>query len=411
MKEYKDFPYGIDFVLDLDYPGIKRYGIRHGEEDIDCPFCDRKRKAHVNYAKKVFRCNACQVSGGIVKLHQKATGINHASDAIKDLNAKWGSLSEEDRKNLAESNEKLRSMTIKETEPFPPIYRDMIYGALLKELQLLPEHKEDLLRRGLTEDDIIRNGYKSYPKAGLFYLAEKSLTAVVQTQNIERGLAYWIGQHEYGIPGYYSAFKTEFSLMQLRDAGYMIPVRDVRGMISAFQIRNFQNKAPGESTGDFRKYTWFSSRDKKQGCGVRDCNQIHFTGFDYEASVTPEKVLLTEGCLKADVASSLMKQIGMTTGYAPFIAVMGVNNTSQLPQVFEYLKQHGTKCIQLCFDMDYKDKEQVEAARDKVKDLIKEAGLEVQSMNWDPQYKGIDDYLLAKKNKLERRDNQAFTVA
>lgn len=53
--------------------------------------------------------------------------------------------------------------------------------------------------------------------------------------------------------------------------------------------------------------------------------------------------------------------------------------------------------------MDYKSKEQVESAREKVKELIESASLAAKMMNWDDKYKGIDDYLLPKIKSEKKR--------
>ncbi len=53
-RKYKS-EYKIADVLEADYPNIKHYGVRNGEEYIDCPFCGRKKKVNVSYVKNVFR--------------------------------------------------------------------------------------------------------------------------------------------------------------------------------------------------------------------------------------------------------------------------------------------------------------------------------------------------------------------
>ena len=44
--------------------------------------------------------------------------------------------------------------------------RDRVYRALLSRLTLAPDHRENLLRRGLTDEAIERLGYKSTPVVG-----------------------------------------------------------------------------------------------------------------------------------------------------------------------------------------------------------------------------------------------------
>ncbi|HBT47941.1 MAG TPA: hypothetical protein DEA73_08745 [Peptococcaceae bacterium] len=51
-----------------------------------------------------------------------------------------------------------------EVRPTPVEVRDRVYRHFLRQLDLYPRHKAELLRRGLSEDDIKRNGYKSIPE-------------------------------------------------------------------------------------------------------------------------------------------------------------------------------------------------------------------------------------------------------
>ncbi|MBA2510433.1 MAG: hypothetical protein H0V28_03035, partial [Rubrobacteraceae bacterium] len=49
-------------------------------------------------------------------------------------------------------------------EKADPETLDRVYGALLDILPLDGVHREDLLRRGLTEDGVGRGGYRSLPQ-------------------------------------------------------------------------------------------------------------------------------------------------------------------------------------------------------------------------------------------------------
>lgn len=66
-----------------------------------------------------------------------------------------------------------------------------------------------------------------------------------------------------------------------------------------------------------------------------------------------------------------MKKLSITKNKASFIAVMGVNNISKLRDDLELLKGRDTKNIQVCFGMDYKNKEQVELLELRLKKLLK----------------------------------------
>ena len=53
--------------------------------------------------------------------------------------------------------------------------RDRVYRALLNRLTLAPDHRENLLSRGLTDEAIERLGYKSTPVVGFHALAQSLL--------------------------------------------------------------------------------------------------------------------------------------------------------------------------------------------------------------------------------------------
>lgn len=150
-------PYNISNVLNLDFPEIRHYGVRGGEEDIDCPFCNKKKKAHVSYKGNVFRCNACDISGGILKLHMLAKGFSNTKEAKYDLDEIFKNISSEDlvTRNFSEEVE---------STPFPDFILDHVYSNLLGNLILTEGDKNNLISRGLTEEDIILNGYRSYPE-------------------------------------------------------------------------------------------------------------------------------------------------------------------------------------------------------------------------------------------------------
>ena len=172
-------------------------------------------------------------------------------------------------------------------------------------------------------------------------------------------------------------------------------------LISGFQIRYDQ--------GD-KRYTYYTSLEKETGCGFTGYESIHFrlpdSTFDPESSLFERPVLkqvvLTEGCLKADVASSLSDDW-------PFIAVLGVNNQRMLEDAFKLLKRkYQTEEIILAFDQDYENNENVEKALMDARQKILDAGLSIYDCQWHDEYekygiKGIDDLLLFNKNRRDKK--------
>ena len=77
------FPFGIDAVMELDRPDIRRYQKTGTSADYDCPFCGGKRKLHLDFTKNAFRCNVCHeenhAQGGLIQLHCMLKGLPYAT--------------------------------------------------------------------------------------------------------------------------------------------------------------------------------------------------------------------------------------------------------------------------------------------------------------------------------------------
>ena len=214
-------------------------------------------------------------------------------------------------------------------------------------------------------------------------------------------MKYWQAVFKNGsvIPGMY---RVNDSIRIVRRSnksisGYFVPVKDCYGRISGMQIRydNLPENATEKQIENYHKYAWYSSSEKETGCPVTGIENVHHT-FTVDGAA-PKTVYLTEGCLKADIASAISGK--------PFIALIGVNNVSQLPQELKYLKENGTQLIKVAVDMDYRDKPNVAKALANIMQIIGEAGLESVLLTWPSEYKGIDDFLAedARRKKKNSR--------
>lgn len=386
------FPFGLQFVLQQDDPNAKNYSRRTDCADIDCPACKHKGKLHLDFAKNVFRCNACGEAGGVLKLHQIYQQLPDTKAAYADLASRWNGLTDEEKEKVpvgtAEPDRVIPKATFIDM-------RDRVYRELLSLLSLSEEHKKDLLKRGLTEEQIKAGGYKSLPVLGFCTLAELSLWKSVNISDFQLAIKFWKGIFEKNggsnIPGYFVA-NDDIRLVR-RKAGYFVPVKDHLGRISGMQIRYdaLPENATEKQKEMYHKYSWFSSSEKDTGCTITGIETIHHVGFDTKSDSTPETVYLTEGALKADVASAISGR--------PFIALIGVNNTSQLRMELDYLKASGTKLIKVAVDMDYRDKPTVRKALDNIMHIISDAGLDSIMLTWPDEYKGIDDFLLENRRR------------
>lgn len=252
--------------------------------------------------------------------------------------------------------------------------RHEVNRALLKELKLNSRDRKNLLGRGLDEAAIERNGYKSVPTAISTY------AVVNQFQ----------GQDLTGIPGFYK--KEGNWRLNLNDwhSGYLVPVRDIKGRIEGFQIRR------AEVQPDEPRYVWLSSSNKEQGSSSGA--PIHYR--NPEQARRTGQVIITEGALKADIASHLLGGSGViaVAGVQSFQEDFGQRLKTQLPELRQAV---------IAFDADAERNPVVRQALDRLAETLRSAGLDVREMRWDErQGKGIDDYLL--KDRSHRADVKSF---
>lgn len=317
---------------------------------IPCPCCDSKprdRHLNINLRKEVFRCPKCGVSGGIFDLYALYTGIPR-DDVRKAVTERLGLSGEACRppgRAVARETEELPAAAI-ET-------RHKTYTVLLGKLSLASDHKDNLLGRGLKEEEIAQLGYRTTPVVGMAKIAEE----LVQE-----------GCELSGVPGFYQTESDawKFSISQ---RGILIPVRDGKGRIQGMQIRR--------DDVEKRKFRWVSSAEMKSGCKAE--------GWTHLAGPPTETMLLTEGPMKADVVHALT---GLTV-----LAVPGVNALTQLEIALRHLKEQGLQKIMTAFDMDMATNPHVQKGYRQLLLLLDRMGFTFGTYLWDGSYKGLDDYV------------------
>ena len=151
--------------------------------------------------------------------------------------------------------------------------------------------------------------------------------------------------------------------------GILIPARDPDGKIQGLQLR-MDNESK-------RKFRWISSIGKQDGTKA-EC-------WTHLAGQPQHTVILTEGPMKADVIHHLT---GDTV-----LAVPGVNSLTHLEETLVYLKEHGTSHIMTAFDMDYLTNPNVDSGYARLREILSRVGMQYGTYLWDPQYKGLDDYI------------------
>ncbi len=343
-----------------------------------CPFCgdssnERHGHLYLKPATGEYRCHKCGDGGFTIGFYAKLRKIDN-KEAYREL------LRATDK--MPEIHQKVKPVHVE--NPIAPLERrHQVYTALLALLSLLPMHKADLLKRGLTNEAIVHNGYKSYP------LDKKKRLDICRSLSQKFDLTH--------IPGFYVDESGAWNIVGLPN-GYLLPARNLRGEIQGLQMRVF----PYDKEFHRHKFFWLSSLDKPNGAGAS--NWFH-------TSIPPGKkvngrVWLTEGPLKADVASFF-------TG-APFFAIPG---TSAPKDILNILRGLGVEQVVMAFDADQITKEVVKDSVDKLDNEIKAAKITALHATWPVEIKdgevfpkGIDDACLARAMKSLEVNEEVFTL-
>jgi len=336
-------------LLPIEQPGGNRSSYY-----IPCPCCDGDKKynghLNINLAKNVFRCPRCNFSGGVLDLYSFYFNIGR-DEAIKAITAKL---------RIYETDPGIKPKIIRQPEPAIKEYpladvdtRDATYTALLNKLSLASDHKENLLKRGLSEDIIDKKRYRTTPVFGWQAIARK-----LQDE----------GLYLAGVPGFYREGNGKWTFAEIK-RGILIPVRDIRGRIQGLQVRRDNTER--------RKFRWISSGERNDGCRAE--------GWTHLSGEIHEKILLIEGPMKADVVNHLT---GMTA-----LSVPGVNSLTQLQSTLTELTALGVKRVMTAFDMDMMKNFYVQSGYRALLHMLDGVGLEFGTYLWNPYYNGLDDYV------------------
>ena len=421
-------------LLDISYPTGRK------KVSITCPCCGPNRDhLKVDMEKGLFKCFSCGFGGGMLDLYGYYTGLDR-KESIKDISKRLGRSDYSSALSYVskpKNTEDKQPVVIEEVTELADIdTRDKVYRMLLSLLKLNAKHKNDLLARGLKEDEIKGNEYRSTPDDGHFQIAEKI---------ISKGLSL------EGVPGFYIS-DGKWRLVKSKQ-GFLIPVRDRENHIIGFQIRIddsarlIRKKYPldtirveesfnaagkpngyriyklkdGEEEYEDRfenvkylptkveaikytdKYIWLSSKGFEGGSGP-SCFVHNATLFvNDKGRIRPYlrngALVVTEGPLKGDIFSAVTK--------TSTLCVAGVGNYNILKDELDLILSENkglVKNIYLAYDMDYKSNPKVKNFMDQTYDMLtdvsKRYGISVTVLTWNEEYKGIDDYYVhAAKEK------------
>lgn len=374
MSGYQyDLPFDISDISEILNLTIKRPGRK--SIYTNCPLCgDTRGKMNLNLEKNQFRCNYCGEGGGAIELYARVHGISNSAAYREICEILYGNANPKEYKVLSRKKPKLDLPTNSE---LASVYdRNQTYEMMLSMLNLTDKHLDDLIKRGLSLEQIEKNGYRSTPAYGFEQIA-KILS--------EKGCVI------AGVPGFYEKTPDVWSInFKSSCSGILIPYRTISGLIQAFQIR-LDNPFTDEK-GRKTKYIWLSSVDEEKGTSSK--SPAHFVGNPCDE----QAVFVTEGALKADIASALS---GRT-----FIAVAGTGCITSLKEPFEILKRNGITKVYEALDMDKTVNVNVSKAAKKLTGMINEFGFKTKTTKWSwdknkpDENKGIDDMLLAKEKKI-----------
>jgi hypothetical protein len=213
------------------------------------------------------------------------------------------------------------------------------YAALLQQLPLSEDHRQDLRRRGLPDAEIDRRGYGTL-------------------RNVDRGCAaravhQLLGDAVLGVPGFVRG--TYGVTLQGEATGLLIPVRDLQGRIQAIKIRRASDP----------KYVYLTGGPDGPSPG----SPVHVP-----LGVTPlaPVVRVTEGELKADVCQAL--------DGTPTIGVPGVTKWRGILPLLKVLQ---TRTVVLAYDApDVHTKPRVFEQAAALRLTLKGEGFEVEMEDW-----------------------------
>ncbi len=245
-----------------------------------------------------------------------------------------------------------------EPEKAQPETLNEVYSFLLAQLPLLKIHRENLAGRGLSNEAILRGGYKSCPG---WRLSHAIATVFLK---FDRSLLQ-------KVPGF--CFKSGENYFAAAP-GLLIPVRDTRALIVGLRGR-LDDAALGS------KYRWVSSKSHDDE-GVGPGALIHCPLY---AELPTERIRVTEGELKADIATTLS---GILT-----VSLPGVSIWRNLLPVLQSLR---AKTVVLAMDSDAKKNPFVARQLNVMALTLRKEGYAIEMETWGGSAKGIDDALCEK---------------
>lgn len=345
-----------------------------------CPFCGKGGyKFSFNSDKNTYHDfhSSCGASGNARDLYRNLSGRNFPSDKAVDreiLDIMNGGEIEEEIISYKTKLEAEKLSRPQDIERATNEHCDIVYRAMLENLVLRKEHKEDLLKRGFTEKQIEKVGFKSSPTDRIG-ICRKLLS---------------LGYCLEGVPGFFINKNGNWEL-SCPGPSYLCPVYDTEfNILLGFQVR--LDKPMNDS-----KYLWVSSKDKEKGAP---------SGGPATYLYGKQKTtIIIEGILKATLVYFLLNQE---------YTVIGIAGVKQIKALEGYRDRIEGRLVMEAYDMDKyptKDADELEIKKangiledaNKLWKVLEEMSATYHHLKWDynkegywnGNYKGLDDYLVS----------------
>ena len=275
------------------------------------------------------------------------------------------------------------------------------YSALLQlpYLKLTKQHIMNLMARGLPEDIAQQGKYASVPPGYITvkdHPKGKEISDWYWSNGIERTRKYSSVLSRYhwkevvagiliaddlirqgvelnGVPGFYRVNSQKWAIRY--DIGMMIPTISYEGNIVGIQARRDILTPKG------LRYMTLSSKGLPDGVTTR----IARTHVVHSQSVISEntQVYITEGPLKADI---ILWYLTRKQEDVAVIALQGVNNKKDIPEIAQKLYNNGIRVVYSAFDMDKCGNTAVAEADRALRDVFQKSGIRADTIVWDSEY-------------------------
>ena len=246
-----------------------------------------------------------------------------------------------------------------------------VYSLFNETLGLSAADNTALKNRGLSAKHITHAGYATKPHN--------------TSNNTQRALAAlrseYGGQLE-GVAGFYQQEQTGLWACSGL-SGLIIPVRDMDGNI---QQQIMRNANPKKEAGRIQnKYVAFSSAGKPKGTKVWQKTHCPVVNGDTLLERKSEEVRITEGVLKADIATARGKYY-----------CLGMHGLKLHDDIDSIIERGEIYEVRICVDSG--EDENIDMLRFKCQAIkrFRDLGIDVVVETWDPKFgKGIDDVVVA----------------